>query len=351
MKGPQLTEISKKNVAAVMRFSQNAEFARKYLEQGIRVRTFPETLVKYSGISDMTALRDTLRQKLAGMPGEPSADSLRRKVDMWLNGKTAPESRDQLIRICFALDMSEQDAQNFLATAGEGCLHRRNPVELAYLFALRNRLSYDDALRLIERIRPIVMGGEGETELIGEKFENVKGEEAFVRFVNEERLNLGEMHNTAFYYFERYLDVLANPDASFMDQEEQTYSVRDIVQMYLALPGGGSGVLVKALRKHWPDEATLSRIVNRRIDVPRKVLTLLFLTTDGADGSELDTDDPRKLFVDRYRRCNEMLDDCGYSQLDPRSVFDWLAIYCMYITEENDSNALMQEVLRDVFSR
>ena len=53
------------------------------------------------------------------------------------------------------------------------------------------------------------------------------------------------------------------------------------------------------------------------------------------------------LFDDRYRRVNQMLDDCSYSQLDPRNVFDWLMLYCMYDNGELSENERLQAVLRE----
>ena len=355
MKERKLYKLSQEDRDLIVRFSHNAQFARRYREEGIRVRTCVETLMQFSGYRDSTKLRDALRTGLFGMTDEPKQpESLRRKVDMWLSGRIVPENRQQLIRVCFALGMDEENAQNFMAVAGGGSLHHRNPEELAYLFALRNDLSYTDALALAERVKFIQLGNAGRTNAISAAFNEVRGADEFIRFIYDQRLNLGQMHNTAYEYFNRYLNVLTRPEGQFTEVPEQVYTVRDMVRMYLQLPGGGSGVMVKALRKHWPDELTISRIINRRMDVPRKVLTLLFLITDGEEGEEgalLETDDPIELFVDRYGRCNKMLDECGYSQLDPRSVFDWLAIYCMYTGEDNDANELMQAVLKDIFER
>lgn len=355
MKARKLNQLAKEDRDLIIRFSHNAQYARRYLEEGLRVRTFAETLMQFSGYRDTSKLREALRGGLFGMPDEPvQMDSLRRKVDMWLSGRIVPENRQQLIRICFALKMDEEHAQNFMAVTSSGALHHRNPEELAYLFALRNDLPYHDALALAERIRFIQLGNAGRTDAISAAFDRVRGADEFIRFVHDHRLNLGQMHNTAYEYFCKYLDVLTSPAGRFTDVSEQVYTVREIVRLYLQLPNGGSGVIVKALRKHWPDELTISRIINRRIDVPRKVLTLLFLITDGeadGEGALLETDDPIALFIDRYGRCNKMLDECGYNQLDPRNVFDWLAIYCMYTSEENDANELMQAVLRDIFNR
>lgn len=345
---PAPIHLPESEVDRIIRLSRNAEFARAYLERGIRVPIFPEILSAYSGIEDPAVLRDRLCTRLRGMLGEPNDASIRRKVSTWFSGKTAPENREQLVRIVFALGMTEEQAQNFLASAGGGALHQRNPIELAYLYALRNRLSYHEALHLIERVRGVAIGERGKTATLENEFTKIRGEDAFVEFVTRERINLGQMHNTAFEYFQEYMEVLTKPPDVFPDLPEREYSVREIVQIYLKPPEThGGSVLAQTLRSHWPDEKTLSQITNRRLDVPRKVLLLLFLITDGADSSLNVSDDPRMLFDDRYRRVNRMLDECGYSQLDPRNVFDWLILYCMYENDELSANERLQAVLRE----
>ena len=129
--------------------------------------------------------------------------------------------------------------------------------------------------------------------------------------------------------------------------------MRDVVRMYLRMPGQAArgGVVASILNRHWPDEVLISRILTRQVDVPRKVLTLLFLVTDGGDDDASDSDDPAELFADRYRRLNLLLDECGFCQLDPRNCFDWLALYCMYCDEDTEVSERMRQVLVDNMSR
>ena len=334
-------------VSRIIRLSRNAQFVRAYLEKGIRVPSFPEILSTYSGIRDPAELQERLSVRLRGMLGEPNDASIRRKVATWFARKTAPDNREQLVRIVFALEMTEEQAQNFLASAGGGCLHQRNPIELAYLYALRNRLSYHETMHLIARVRDVATGGGGKTKTLESEFTKVRGEQAFVDFISRESMNLGQMHNPAYEYFTEYMQVLIRPPEVFPELPEREYSVREIVQMYLKPPSAQNSVLAKSIRAHWPDEKTLSQIINRRVDVSRKVLILLFLVTDGAESGASLSDDSRVLFDDRYRRVNQMLDDCSYSQLDPRNVFDWLMLYCMYDNGELSENERLQAVLRE----
>ena len=59
---------------AVIRLRRNSAFAREYLESGIHTRTFSETLLQYSGLSDPAQLRLKLF-RLQDFEGEPSGDS------------------------------------------------------------------------------------------------------------------------------------------------------------------------------------------------------------------------------------------------------------------------------------
>ena len=134
----RLTRVSHEDLDAVVRLRRNSEFARMYLESGIHPRSFPETMQRCAELTDHLSLRLKLFS-LADYQGEPSGDSLRRKIDGWLKNKAVPTSRDQLVRICYALEMTPENAQNFMATVSEGGFHYRNPTELTWMFGLRRK--------------------------------------------------------------------------------------------------------------------------------------------------------------------------------------------------------------------
>ena len=85
----------------------------------------------------------------------------------------------------------------------------------------------------------------------------------------------------------------------------------------------------------WPDEVTLSRMKNRKADVTRKVLMLLFLATDDGDAA----------FRSTQLRMNQMLADCGFRKLDPRNAFDWLVLYCMRSSADTETMDGLNEQL------
>ena len=149
--------------------------------------------------------------------------------------------------------------------------------------------------------------------------------------------------------------------------EEKRYTSREIVEQYLDkhLPSkrGGKAMSekLKSILVGWPDEVTISRMKNRKADVSRKILILLFLATDGGEPEEesweecdayeeeIEEEDEAELdFRSSYMRMNQMLAGCGYRMLDPRNPFDWIALYCMRVQEDRESMDGLNERLAHV---
>ena len=97
-------------------------------------------------------------------------------------------------------------------------------------------------------------------------------------------------------------------------------------------------------------------MINRKEDINRKILLLLYLITEGYispedDGVQLLDEDftDEERFIEHYWRLNSMLNDCGMGKLDFRNKFDWLVLYCL---KSNDAEAMsdrMQSVLNRIF--
>ena len=94
-------------------------------------------------------------------------------------------------------------------------------------------------------------------------------------------------------------------------------------------------------------------MINRKTDITRKVLILLFLATDGGESDYGDWNDEEQsteeIFEDRYERMKEMLIDCGFSPLDPRSSFDWMIMYCMCADDSYIIDEQMQGFIKAMF--
>ena len=118
--------------------------------------------------------------------------------------------------------------------------------------------------------------------------------------------------------------------------------------------------------KEWPDESYLSDMKNRREDVTRKVLILLYLATysdtndtdyfmadrypDNDDAHFDEEMDERQAFFDKIRGgINYMLAMCGYSPLDPRAPFDWIIIYSICAEDLLEMDSRMKSLFLKMF--
>lgn len=224
--------------------------------------------------------------------------------------------------------------------------------------------------------------------------ETIRSDEELETFFRENISLLGKMHNTAYSIMMDFLSLLRQPEKddrlqmqgtadakAFLDrvkEEERNrkpqyddyynyreeehcdrevhfsssekMTSRDILSTYLydkivsrTTPAGTDEkqivefsfeLITNEIRKVWPEETTFSKIVNREIDVTRKLLILLFLATDGEKpDQEYDYDEleltPQEIIEDRNSRLDTMLIECGFSPLDPRAPFDWMILYCI----------------------
>lgn len=111
-----------------------------------------------------------------------------------------------------------------------------------------------------------------------------------------------------------------------------------------------------SVRQNWPDEATISRMKSRQVDISRKVLILLFLATDGSNSDYENLDEEEKYtkeeaFLDIYTRLDLMLTSCGFLKLDPRSAFDWMVLFCISTGDLWESDERIQAMLLEMFPK
>ena len=208
-----------------------------------------------------------------------------------------------------------------------------------------------------------------------------------LNFIANPENHLGTFHNTAHQTFMRYIELLEqgfsaddvesnfqemppkekkknSDDAALYQPKHMT--TQKVLETYLyrnLVPTSSDKSTKKQdafftirenVRRNWPDEATLSRMRHRKINVTRKVLILLFLATDGCAGDFDDFDDEEytqeDAFLDIYTRLDLMLTSCGFQRLDPRSAFDWLILFCISSGDLWDSDERIQGMLAEVFS-
>lgn len=336
----------------------------------VEIRKFKDVLCAFAPEEN---LRKMLVDGLCGNDPLRNKASMDKKVVGWLNGKYQPTKREDLLELCFILRLNAEQADTFLTMAGDEGLHWREPREIVYAFALDHGLNYREAAALMERVMPKSKGSDEDaqadsfTPLVRREVMQCSTEEELKQYLQGAFGKLGSLHNSAYQQFMAMMQILEKP-ASCNGGEERRYTVREVVEKYLdqKLPSSRDGKHLENKKRSvltdWPDEIVLSRMKNRKADVTRKVLILLFLATDGGDtpaedGQDEDwqddewesmEDDADAAFRSSLMRINRMLADCGYGMLDPRNAFDWITLYCMRIEDESVSMDGLNERLSHV---
>ncbi len=333
----------------------------------VPARTFAEILAKYA---PEAGRRENLTNGLCADDPSRNRDSIDKKVRGWLNGKYQPTAREDLLELCFVLKLTADQADGFLAAAGEEGLHWRDPKELIYAFALRKGMRYPEAVSLagcvtLRGTNAPETGREPFTAVIRQEAAMLETEEELKQYLQDAEERLGAYHNTAYRQLTEYLALLEQPRAVSAGEEE-SFTIRRIVETYLDshFPSDWDRKKLDEKRREilagWPDEVTLSRMKTGKTDVNRKTLILLFLATDGGDeitddweedvywDETEDENDSDADFRSSYIRLNRMLSTCGYRMLDPRNPFDWVVIYCMRVSSDPEAMEGLNERLSDM---
>ena len=388
------------NMTTLSRYMYRAATSRKLslkgaiaqLQNDAYIRSTRDILMKFSGLAphEEDKLQGYICDALSETSAELSRDSLRRKVSIWIKDNGAI-SKSAAIQLAFAFKLSFDEADELLKyTCSEG-FHLRDPEDIVWAYALLNRLSFGEACTLQTNMRELGLLDTSDVspadsgllltnQLSGQAMQ-LTCEDDLIQFLRAEHNNLGSLHNTAYYNFTKYMDILQNPEvdplytqASSGDDwstlcQSDTYSVREILTEYLHnthIPRETRSskktdpkselilsAMQKNIRSHWPDEITLSKMKSRLADVSRKVLILLFVAVDGYENTEYDEFEeelsPEEQFEDTYQRLNHMLSSCGFAPLDSRIPFDWMIMFCICSGNKDFVDARIERFLKEVF--
>ena len=329
--------------------------AVRYFSQDLCPRTFGEVL---SGLMARQGLdREALIGRLWALRGgDIQRESVRRRVSMWLSA-AQPAEREELFQLCFALGLDETAAHAFLRCTQDGDFHLREPREAGYLYGLRAGRTYGEVRSLLDRLgwadgpfpRETDGGEPVYTRTVADAFALVRTDDDFLAFCQANRDRFGSLHNTAYRYFTRFFDALTDPDAPLGAEEDESYSIERVVDLYLrpGLPSGrktaGLTAAQKAVKRLWPNATAIKNMRARKLDVTRKVLLLLYLVTEGLDDGAMDEAmgwepaSPAERLEEHTWDLDLMLHECGMSPLDPRNPFDWLILYSLRSDGEEEA--------------
>ena len=295
--------------------------------------------------------------------GDDASRSNRRKVNNWLSGASHPSDREDVFRIAFALDLSEEQADRLLGLCTEYGIHYRDGRDVVYAWCLRRDMGYLEARALFESMPPIPPDPEtpaGDpytlTYQLKHTFSTARTVEELRECYAANLDRFGAFHLRAYRYFSKYVRSLIRPTASWEDMPEEQYSLETVMSTYLSLrmPSGksrsGYSLTQKLIKQGWPNATALKNIMAQRADVPRKLLLLLYIITENVtDGeySELDEDYAtlEDRLSDHWWVINAMLLDCGMPTLDPRNAFDWLVLYSLTASGDESMSERMEQVI------
>ena len=392
-----MTQLSQLAFSEATTELHSVEDAVNFLKKELVTRNIRSILEKFSKGRDMKTIQKILVDGLVANRPDMKRSAVERRIRGWVDSKSPHTLKKQdAIEVAFHLQLTGKEADEFLALISEEKLHWRDVEEIVYGYGLEHHLSYGECRKILNRngIQAVLqkvsdyktveeIGEDGYTEFVKRDVERLDTVEELETYLQENYERLGHFHNTAYDIFREMLERLMNPaseveELHLFDEvvEKETYTVRDIVKDLLyqepVLAAKQKAVkskkevkkgqlskeqqytldiIQKKIADSWPDEVSISKMKNRRMDVTRKVLILLFLVTDG-DYQEEDEESEwsaEEVFEDVIARLDDMLFFCGYSALDPRNPFDWLVIYCIYVEDLLDIDPKMQAVLNEVY--
>ena len=336
--------------------------AARYLQdERIPLRNFGGVL------RNMYPYPDLALRLVNAFQGDDAPRSASRKVNNWLSGASRPTDREDLFRIAFALDLSEEQASRLLGICTEYGIHYRDGRDVVYAWCLRRDMGYCEARTLFESLPPVPAPTESPPEAPHDLTHQMQNLFALAQTVEDLRdcyianLNrFGAFHLRAYRYFSKYMRSLIRPASSWEKVPEEQYSLETVMSTYLSLhmPSGksrsGYSLTQKLIKQGWPNATALKNIMAQRADVPRKLLLLLYIITENViDGeySELDEDyaSLEDRLSDHWWVVNAMLMDCGMPVLDPRSAFDWLVLYSLTASGDESMSERMEQVIDKLY--
>lgn len=357
----ELTLTSQNECDRIADTYMTSDEAFEYMSKTLPLRTFGEVLARFA---DTVNLKKTLTDALCEYTSRISRDSISRKVRGWITGQYEPSDRETYFQLCFALRLSEEKAQEFLSYCTNGGFHLRDPRELTYAFALRTGMSYPDAVGLYDSLPKLPEHPNEDpvytSELLTE-FKGIASVDEFLRFYIDNIDKLGSLHNTAYKYFTTFIKCLKRPDDDSDTNGSSEISYDRLMWEYIRMDvpsnsaTGSYTYVQKMIKKYWPSATNIKNMMNRKEDVSRKVLILLYLITEGIapdvkyDFVYNDKLSPAERFGEHYERLRIMLTDCGMSPPDPRNVFDWAALYAVKMNNSDEIHGEMKALIESIF--
>lgn len=357
-----MTEISAGQWNFITSENLTAKEAVSFLRNGMKVRTFRDNIRDIYGTEDCEKLLSEGLCKFGELYNGKviQSDSMRKKIRNWMAGKNLPTDREEVFQICFSLDLGLEQSEKMLTRLTEQGIHYRNSREIIYAYCLKYHLGYENALRMCQQMSKEKSGEkenqEPMTQVMKLGFQNIRAEEDLFSFILNNKMRMGNSHNTAYAYFIKMLSLLSGEEL----EGEEKYSMEDIADTYLRLnvpldkKTSGYSNVQKIVKKYWPGARAVKSMKSRSEEVNRKTLLLLYIVTGGMADEEYDESDEIYISSEEFlefhcKKMNRMLRECGMSRIDPRNVFDYLVLYCLRPEEDIFMSDRMALLMTEVF--
>ena len=327
------------------------------IEQFDDVMLFKEAILKriaelgFEGESDSDIV-----SFLLGLCKDHGADISRQTLSNWIC-ESAPsggaQSRNNVYRLCFALDFDEnRTAEFFLKAYLEKPFNFKDVGECVYYYCLKNKLPYGDAVRIIKTINELPESDNGafetNTVFIERNVTEITNERKLIDYIaanragfkeqgTRARVKLNELLRKCYEIAQQESDLypgqfnvnkVNNPDALLKviydyDARKMRYDKKISIS---------KSNFPRAIKRNFPQRQQIEDIIKGRgsFDSIRKALVVLEFYHYYGDalinGAQGDFDE----FTDEM---NSILQDTGYIQLYWRNPFDWMFGYCAVSNE------------------
>lgn len=299
-------------------------------------------------------------------------------VRNWLGGSNPQgneTSRDNMFILCFALDFTVEETEEFFSKV---YLNRpydgRNVSEAVYLFCMNNHLPYEKVEELSKRANDILKAKKEEelksdithTKILNDMILRIKSEHDFLAFVEINSGNFyaesseGIGNRTAMKKYEELLNDAKErlKEAKKLAKKPSNAAILDDIyhiDREQTNKGGkkitvnGDSKFVEVVKHNFPSKQTMSNIKNNKstYDAIRKALILLkfYCFFKKVENSKANGDMD---FEDFWKETNDMLYECGYALLYPRNPYDWIFLHCAACSHDKNCDVDLYQPLDEL---
>lgn len=328
-----MADISIKHWDFLVQENLTAKEVVKYLKSGMSIRTFADNLKDFYHGDD---LEKCLIEGFADYTGGKK-DSIRRKVQNWMQNKNLPSGRNEMLCICFILELDEKESDILLKRLDGQGIRWQDMGEVVFSYCLKNGIGYRRAKEMIQ---------EWKVEL--------KQDEDLLQYVLEQKNNFEKYDSAAYKYFDAMFGLLTK-------ECSEPWSLENVVDCYLRLQmpvnkrTSGYSDIQKLVKKHWPGSRSIKAMKNRKQDVTRKTLLLLYLVTGGIYENPYEESDEEyvtdeEIFEYHCMAMNRMLSECGMAWIDPGNAFDFLVLYSVRPQDDTFMSDRMAEAITELYA-